>query len=136
QTYYFTAKINGAIDQNNQFQISAFGNPSSRETTLAHSSPFARNPEQLRWQVDDGAYDFAAKWTSKLNQGKTQTDAVFGYHHAFTNEYPLGEMLDTPFVFYNYTRSLYDFADLEGEQAIARCNDNDPNDPYPLIRNC
>ena len=45
-------------------------------------------------------------------------------------------MADTPYVFYNYTRSLYDFADLEGDSTIAGCNDNDPNDPYPLIRNC
>lgn len=136
QTYYFTAKINGAISQNHQFQISAFGNPSSAETVLAHSSPVTRNPEQMRWQVDNGAYDFAGKWTSKFNEGKTQVDAVLGYHHGFTNEYPLGDMRDTPFVYYSYTRSLYDFADLEGEQAIAGCNDADPNDPYPLIRNC
>jgi outer membrane receptor protein involved in Fe transport len=136
KTYYFTAKINGAIDQNNQFQISAFGNPSSRLDRLDHSSPFARNPAQMRWEVDEGAYDFSGKWTSKLNEGKTQIDAVLGYHHGFTNEKPLGEMRDTPFVFYNYERSLYDFADLEGETAIAGCNDNDPSDPYPLIRNC
>jgi outer membrane receptor protein involved in Fe transport len=136
QTYYFTAKINGAIDQNNQFQISAFGNPSSRDDLIEHSSIVTRNPAQTRWTVDEGAYDFAGKWTSKLAEGKTQIDAVVGYHNGFRNEKPLGEMRDTPWVAYNYTRSLYDFADLEGESAIAGCNDNDPNDPYPLIRNC
>ena len=41
-----------------------------------------------------------------------------------------------PLVQYNYSRSLYDFADLEGSTRIARCNDNDPNDPYPKIQNC
>jgi hypothetical protein len=136
KTYYFTAKINGAIDQNNQFQISAFGNPSGRTDALEHSSPLARNPTQLQWDVDEGAYDFSGKWTSKLNQGKTQIDAVVGYHRGFRNEHPIGAMADTPYVYYTYTRSLYDFADLEGDQAISACNDDDPNDPYPEIRNC
>ena len=136
QTYYFTGKINGAIDQNNQFQISVFGNPTGSESTLVHSSPVTRNPEQMRWQVDSGAYDVAGKWTSKLAEGKTQIDAVFGYHRNYVNEQPIGAMADTPFVYYNYTRSLYDFADLEGDAAVAGCNDNDPNDPYPEIRNC
>jgi hypothetical protein len=136
QTYFFTAKINGAVNQNNQFQISMFGNPSGREDTLEHSSPVTRNPDQTRWQVDEGAYDFAAKWTSKLAEGKTQIDAVFGHHRGFRNEHPIGDMADTPFMIYNFSRSLYDFADLEGAESIAGCNDADPNDPYPMIRNC
>jgi outer membrane receptor protein involved in Fe transport len=141
QTYFFTAKINGAIDQNNQFQISAFGNPSSRDDLLAHSGPVNRNPAQTRWHVDEGAYDVAGKWTSKFNKGRTQIDAVAGYHHGFTNESPLGGQLgvrDEPFVFYNFQRSLYDFRDLEGEANVAGCQDStDPSiDPYPRIRNC
>jgi hypothetical protein len=141
-TYYFTAKINGAVDQNNQFQLSAFGNPSSRDDLLEHSSIVARNPEQTRWNVDEGAYDFAGKWTSKLAQGKTQIDAVVGYHRGYRNEHPLGAMGETPFVFYNYTRSLYDFNDLESKVGdISGCEDSTTgvataNDPYPLIRNC
>ena len=140
QTYFFTAKINGAVDQNNQFQISAFGNPSSREDLLEHSSIVTRNPNQTRWAVDEGAYDFAGKWTSKLNNGKTQIDAVVGYHHGFTDESTLdgGELgvQDQPWVYYNYQRSLYDFADLEGADRIAGCQDGGPNDPYPNIVNC
>src|ERR671923_45020 len=53
QRYFYTAKINGAINQNNQFQISAFGNPNTRQYTLEHSSPLIRNPDQTRWQVDE-----------------------------------------------------------------------------------
>jgi outer membrane receptor protein involved in Fe transport len=143
KTYYFTAKINGAVDQNNQFQISAFGNPSGRKDTLEHSSPLIRNPEQTRWQVDEGAYDFAGKWTSKFGQGKTQIDAVLGYHRGYRNEHPtINGMQDTPFVFYNYERSLYDFNDLEMKVGdISGCEDSTTgvataNDPYPLIRNC
>src|SRR5690606_3379106 len=63
KTYFFTAKINGAIDQNNQFQISAFGNPRSAEDVFG----IVRNPEQTRYRYEDGAYDLSAKWTSKFN---------------------------------------------------------------------
>jgi len=140
QTYFYTAKINGAIDQNNQFQISAFGNPSTRNDLLEHSSIVTRNPAQTRWRVDDGAYDLSGKWTSKFNKGKTQIDAVVGYHHGFTDEQTLDDssigVRNQPFVVYNYTRSLYDFADLEGMNNIAACQDGGPDDPYPEIVNC
>jgi hypothetical protein len=137
RTYFFTAKINGAIDQNNQFQISAFGNPSNRADLLEHSSIVARNPGQTRWKVDEGALDLAAKWTSKLNEGKTQIDAVVGHHRGFRNEYPFDQaMRDTPFIHYQYDRSLYDFQDLEGGARIGACDDNSPSDPYPHIMNC
>lgn len=132
KTYFFTAKINGAIDQNNQFQISAFGNPRNAEDIAG----LTRNPEQLKWKYDDGAYDFAGKWTSKLNEGKTQIDAVVGYHRGFNREAPFSSDQDVPYVFYRYDRSLYDFAAVEGEQAIAQCQDGGPNDPYPDIVNC
>jgi hypothetical protein len=141
QTYYFTGKINGAVDQNNQFQVSLFGNPSGRDDLLEHSSIVVRNPDQTRWHVDEGAYDVSAKWTSKLNKGKTQIDAVAGYHHGYRNEDTLNDSLgvqDTPWVYYNYERSLYDFRDFEGMSAIAKCQDStDPSvDPYPEIVNC
>ncbi len=131
KTYFFTAKVNGAINQNNQFQISAFGNPRTAEDIVG----LTRNPTQTRWKYNDGAYDVAGKWTSKFNSGKTQVDAVLGYHRGFTDENPYSSAQDVPTVFYNYQRSLNDFADLEGSQISAKCEDG-PNDPYPLIRNC
>ena len=132
KTYFFTAKINGAVNQNNQFQISAFGNP----RTASDVFTLTRNPAQTRWKYDDGAYDVAGKWTSKFNGGKTQVDAVLGYHRGFTNENPYSDDQNVPTVFYNYERSINDFADLEGSQISAKCDDTSPNDPYPLIRNC
>nr|MBA3462027.1 carboxypeptidase regulatory-like domain-containing protein [Deltaproteobacteria bacterium] len=132
KTYFFTAKVNGAVNQNNQFQISAFGNPRSAEDIFG----LTRNPSQTRYKYKDGAYDIAGKWTSKFNQGKTQVDAVVGYHHGFTNDSPFSADQDVPTVFYNYERSLYDFADLEGMGQISKCQDGGPDDPYPMIRNC
>ena len=131
--YFYTAKINGAINQNNQFQISAFGSPRSGDALLA----LTRNPENSIMDREDGAYDVAAKWTSKFNDGKTQIDAVLGFHRGFENELPKTMAQDQSLIRFGFTRSLYDFEALEGGAAtIGVCNDNDPNDPYKTIRNC
>jgi outer membrane receptor protein involved in Fe transport len=121
--------------------VSFFGNPSGRDDLLEHSSVVTRNPAQTRWHVDEGAYDFSGKWTSKFNKGKTQIDAVAGYHRGYRNESTLDGNLgvqESPFVYYNYERSLYDFNDFEGGARIAKCQDSDdPSvDPYPNIVNC
>src|SRR5262249_43595003 len=79
KTYFFTAKLNGAVNQNNQFQISAFGNPSTSEGPV----DLTRNPQGAQIEKDIGAYDLSAKWTSKLSGGKTEVDAVFGFHRGF-----------------------------------------------------
>jgi hypothetical protein len=131
QTYFYTAKINGALDQNNQFQISAFGSPRVGDAPQA----VTRNPEYQKLNVEDGAYDFAGKWTSKLNEGKTQLDAVIGFHRQIGNN-TVDASQNVPGAEYNFTRSLYDFVSLEGEQNITECQDNVPGDMYPGIVNC
>jgi hypothetical protein len=75
KTYFFTGKINGAVNQDNQFQISVFGNPRNAQDIFG----LTRNPTQTRWKYDDGAYDVAGKWTSKFNKGATQIDALNGF---------------------------------------------------------
>ncbi|HVK89289.1 MAG TPA: TonB-dependent receptor [Kofleriaceae bacterium] len=130
QTYFFTAKVNGAVNQNHQFQVSAFGNPQ----TFKGAAGVVRNPNDANYKNTEGAFDFAGKWTSKLNEGKTQIDAVLGYHNGYTHDSPDGN--DVPYISYNYYRSLYDFADFEGADRIAACEDDGPNDPYPGIVNC
>jgi outer membrane receptor protein involved in Fe transport len=132
-TYFFTAKINGAIDQNNQFQLSVFGNPRNATDVFG----IVRNPSQTRWKYDDGAEDISGKYTSKLNEGKTQIDAVVGLHHGYETDKPFNSAENVPQTFYNYDRSLYDFADLEGSK-IGACQDGamGSSDPYPKIVNC
>jgi hypothetical protein len=110
--------------------VSAFGNPRAA-TDLYHVTG---NPQHARWKYTDGAYDVSAKWTTKLAQGKMQIDAVAGYHHGFQRQDPFSDDQNVPYIFYNYDRSLYDFADLEGA-GIAGCSD-DGSDPYPEITNC
>ena len=130
-TYFYTAKINGAVSPNHQFQVSAFGNPRTGQLPVN----VVRNPAFRKLDQRDGAYDLAGKWTSKLADGKTQIDAVLGFHRQIKDQTPLPGQA-TPFAGYSFTRSLYDFADLEGEAAVARCNDGSPDDPYPMIQNC
>ena len=94
-----------------------------------------RNPTYEKLNRKDGAYDFAGKWTSKLNEGKTQLDAVIGFHRQIDND-TVDASQNVPAAEYNYTRSLYDFVSLEGEQNIAACQDNVAGDMYPGIVNC
>ncbi|MFT3693072.1 MAG: TonB-dependent receptor [Kofleriaceae bacterium] len=137
KVYYFTAKINGAIDQNNQFQISAFGNPTTGTTPVG--TGFTGGPTGLTDNAvnrDSGAEDVSAKWTSKLNNGKTQIDAVVGYHHAISKTSDAGGATGQSLVIYNYQRSLADFADIEGGSVGTKCTDGGAGDPYPMIQNC
>jgi hypothetical protein len=135
-TYYFTAKVNGEIDQNNQFQLSLFGNPRSgnRPADTLFQSSYA--PDDFLINRTDGAYDVSAKYTSKFNNGQTQLDALAGFHRGYSKLTAPNATAAKSLVYYNYTRSLFDFADIEGAGTIARCNDNDPSDPYPMIQNC
>ena len=137
--YYFTAKLTGALSSNHQWQISGFGNPEN-DTALLGT---VRDPNTARVKVDQGAYDLSGKWTSKFNEGKTQLDAVAGFHHGFNNNTPFTSAYDVVGIRYGYTRSLYDFADLEGMDTIAACKDgplgtagNPSPDPFPRIANC
>jgi hypothetical protein len=132
RTYFFTAKLTGAVSSNHQWQVTGFGNPQSSDVVLST----LRDPNSARERVEEGAYDVSGKWTSKFNEGKTQVDAVVGYHHGYNRAKPINAANDVPGVRYEYERSLYDFADLEGADTIALCDDNDPNDPYPEITNC
>ena len=132
-TYFFTAKVNGAINQNNQFQLSAFGNPRTGDTIYGT----LRNPDNARIDYEDGAYDLAGKWTSKFNEGKTQVDAVVGFHRAYTNQLPKNAAQNVPNAQYQFTRSIYDFNTIESRYGnIESCNDASPSDPYPMIQNC
>src|SRR3569623_1230635 len=84
KTYYFTGKINGAIDQNNQFQVSVFGNPrnsvlpcnSLSSPGVSRFGPYALSDNVLN--TTSGAEDVSAQWASKLNGGETQVGAVLG----------------------------------------------------------
>lgn len=134
-TYFFTAKVNGAIDQNHQFQVSAFGNPRSGD---ALGAGFVRSRESSEFALEDGAFDFSGKWTSKFNDGKTQIDAVAGFHRGYENTRVRRASQEVGTVEFGFERPLTDFAALESGDLSACQDDMDPNgnDPFPLITNC
>jgi outer membrane receptor protein involved in Fe transport len=137
RTYFFTAKLTGAVSSNHQWQITGFGNPERDDAVFST----VHDPNSAKARTDQGAYDLSGKWTSKFNDGKTQVDAVVGFHNGYNNSLPLNAANDVPGIRYAYVRSLYDFADVEGQSAVAKCKDStatapDPNDPYPKIVNC
>lgn len=130
KTYYLTAKLTGAISDNHRWSIAGWGNPRQADQVF----DTVRDPNSAVERVDSGSYDASAKWTSKWHDGATQLDVVLGYHHGYSNTRPRHASEDVPQVRYDYTRSLYDFADLEGD--IAACRDGGPDDKYPGIVNC
>ncbi|MBP9203818.1 MAG: TonB-dependent receptor [Kofleriaceae bacterium] len=125
-TYFFTAKLNYALSQDHQLQVSAFGNPRSSDDVYRVTGA----PNAQRYKVDDGALDFAMKWSSKFADGKTQVDLVAGYHNQKEDQNPYSAAEDATQIRYDYERPLYDFADLEGASTIAGCMDPDPNDDF------
>ncbi len=132
-TYFFTAKLSGEINANNTFSLSAFGNPTNGNQVLTGSVA----PQDEFLNEKTGAYDVVAKYTSKLNEGKTQIDAVGGYHHGYDYQSAPNAVGNAPGVEYLYSRSLYEFQDLEGGDAkIGACNDARAGNPYPKIVSC
>ncbi len=120
RTHFFTAKLSGQVNADNQFQISAFGNPGKTRDTLTSLAA----PSSTRYLHDDGAFDIAAKWSSKKNWksgAQTQFDAVIGYHVAYEHEKPLTDAQDVLSARYERTRSLTDFSDLESAGALDGC---------------
>lgn len=136
QTRFFTAKINGAVTQDHQFQISAFGNPFTSPREFARIT--ADRQGQL-YKYEFGSYDAALKWTSKFADNKTQVDVVGGFHRAYDNETPYyADGASTDLIQFNYTRPLSDLKQFEGFLYNDGCDDvnTNPNDPYPNIANC
>ncbi len=137
RTHFFTAKVNGALSANHQFQVSGFGNP--RANDRAFYRVLGDRQSQL-YAFEDGAYDAALKWTSKFNDNKTQIDFVAGYHLGYSHERPYFENGgSSKLVRYAWDRSLHDmigFESAQGQGFFSGCEDGTANDMYPMITNC
>jgi outer membrane receptor protein involved in Fe transport len=152
-TNYYTAKINGAITQDHQFQVSAFGNPASSDRDFFRVTG-DRFAQLYKWET--GSYDTSVKWTSKFADNKTQIDAVAGFHRAYDRDLPYFangfEGSPDQALNYNYTKQLSFFRSFEGS-LYPEMSPNRPDgieggcddvvggaptaaDPYPLILNC
>jgi outer membrane receptor protein involved in Fe transport len=117
-TYFYTAKLNGAISEDHQWQLSAWGNPATVEAASANIGGVSA-PSRTRFGREDGAYDASLKWTSKFAEGKSQLDIVGGFHRGYQNDKPLADAFGgnlngaDPLIFWNYERSLADFGEFD-----------------------
>jgi outer membrane receptor protein involved in Fe transport len=130
KTYYFTAKLTGAVGSHHQGELAAFGNPGTNTEPTFFG--LLKSPQALIWRREGGSYNVNAKWTSKLNGGATELAGSGGFHRTYER---IRDYDDRPSVRYTYERSLFDFADIEGV-TLAECNDDPATDVYPLITNC
>jgi hypothetical protein len=132
ESYYYTAKLTGAINPDHQGTLSVVGNPST------HHNIFSVVGEDAAGQrdIDRNIFDVALKWTSKFNDAKSQIDVVAGTHKDIYNERPTYAGGTGTQVRYDVARPLADFAGQEQDPIPPACIDGGPNDPYPKITKC
>ncbi len=131
QQWYYTGKITGAVSPDHQGVLSATGSPRTGDFVNSILGPEESNTVKITSLLFDGV----AKWTSKFNDGRSQVDAVAGYHWDKRELAPTYDSGDGSAVIYGTSRPLTDYMEYEGSVPVA-CDDNNPNDPYPLIVNC
>ncbi|MBW2278719.1 MAG: TonB-dependent receptor, partial [Deltaproteobacteria bacterium] len=134
QTYYFSTKLTGAVSPEHQGNLSIWGNPEKR--TSWRTVTGVRDAGGL--DIQDGALDAAAKWTSKFMDNKTQVDAVVGFHRNRFRELPNQPLGHRPQIRLEAEQPITNFADYEADIGgiPGGCDDSDPSDPYPNITNC
>lgn len=134
-TYFYTAKVNAAISEDHQAQLSLFGNPRRWESNYRSNGA----PSALFDTINDGSYDTSLKWSSSFGKGKTQLEAILGYHVAGAADEPRTSAQDIPQILANTApRSLFLYREYESAYADACTDaaDGNANDPFPNIVNC
>jgi len=131
--YPFVGKVNFAVAPEHQGQVSIVGTPASGNDLGVDGLPAATHLEYTSMTTD-----LSGKWTSKLNDSKTELETVVGWHRSTFKQSPLdGSMADVARqnLFYG---DLATWGELGGESraTIDGCTDGSADDPYPLIRNC
>jgi outer membrane receptor protein involved in Fe transport len=137
-TYYYSAKLTGAVTPDHQGSLAVLGSPSRRESYGAGTHVTGAE-SALLVDINRNVFDGSAKWTSKFLDNKTQIDAVVGYHLDDSDqEAGIGEGNGSQ-VRYETGRPLTDFAAFESDYfggVPGGCTDGGANDPYPMITNC
>jgi hypothetical protein len=126
-------KLNLAITAEHQGQLSVVAQPQSGIDRGAYGTAQSTTRDYTALTTD-----VAGKWTSKLHGGKTELEAVVGWHRAsYRNDARDDAMNDVPAQVLRFT-DLDALAAYGGETATteAACTDNAIDDPYPLIANC
>ena len=82
--------------------------------------------------------DGVVKWTSRFHGGKTELEAIAGWHRNDLDAGAADERLDRQPLQHLVAGQLGDYAGFGGESArtLAGCRDGGDDDLYPLIANC
>jgi outer membrane receptor protein involved in Fe transport len=125
-------KINVAVTPDDQAQVSLIAVPSKSENPALLGLPSTGT------QSSGLTTDSSARWTSKLNDGATEVEALAAWHRSTSNSGSIDPMYDDTPLQLLYGAKLEKMAALGGESAAtaAGCTDNGPNDRYPSITNC
>jgi len=135
-TYFYSAKLTGAVTPDHQGSLSVMGSPGSEDDWFQLQMNGAESA--IFQKVDHNILDVSGKWTSKFFDNRTQIDAVAGLHRDVDDQTPgeggnesqvRYEVADTPLT--NFTSQEMSFGGVPGG-----CVDGGPDDPYPGITNC
>ena len=127
-------KLNLAITPKHQAQISAIAVPSK-----------SRSPGLLGLPTSGGrssslSFDTAARWTSKLNDDRTEIEAIVAWHHSTLETGALDPALDNQprQVLSNGNLGTWSALGGESQKTVTGCADGTigGSDPYPNIVNC
>lgn len=134
QQLLFDGKLSFLVSPEHQGAVSVMGNPGKSDTLRTVSGP-ARSG---RYDLSDGAFDSALRWTSKFDDSKTQLDLTAGFHRGRAIERPSEPGGHDPQVRFDYDLPLADLAAYEEAYGgvPAGCMDGTADDPYPNIDNC
>jgi hypothetical protein len=133
--YQLVSKVNFAVAPEHQGQVSLFGVPvSSRAVGNVYGEPQA-----TRLDTTQLTTDLAAKWTSKLNDNKTEVEAVLGWHRSSAEVGAIDDAANALPRQNLYYGDLYTWGSVnnrESMRTLVGCETGGPNDPYPGIINC
>jgi len=133
-SYQFVSKLNFALAPEHQGQVSLIGTPTTVETRGVYGAP-----EATSFDYTNLTTDLSAKWTSKLNDNKTELEAVLGWHRDSSQANSIDDTFNDISRQNLYFGSLATFGRLGQEtmKTMSFCTDNAAaGDPYPFIQNC
>src|SRR5690606_36814976 len=135
QAYQWVSKINLALSPDQQGQVSLIGTPVTGQGMLAVTG------EESATRVDYTRLttDLAARWTSRFAGGRTELEALVGWHRDKYDQDALDPSVgDTPTTrAYYFNLGRLGEAGRESQRTIDGCNDSAAaGDPYPAIENC
>jgi len=127
------AKLNIAVTPEHQGQLSVIAQPQRGIDRGANGIAEATSRDYRALTTD-----VAGKWVSKLDDNRTELEAVVGWHRStYKNDARDNAMNSMPGEVLRYT-DLGALSTYGGESAVTAngCADNGPDDPYPFIVNC